>query len=217
MLVAKGITKNYGELQVLKGIDLTVSEGEVVAIMGASGAGKSTLLHVLATLDSPSGGTLHIDGTTVLSLQGNELAAFRNRAIGFVFQTYNLLPEFTTLENVCMPGYIKGEAKTEVETRGKSLLGLLGLKDRLQHKPASLSGGEQQRVAVARALINHPKIVFADEPSGSLDAHNAIALHALFFELREKLGQTFVLATHNPLLADMADRKVLIQDGRLMV
>lgn len=216
MLVAQGISKYYGNLQVLHGVDLTVAKGEVIAITGASGAGKSTLLHVLATLDRPDSGILQLDGTDLLTLQENTLAAFRNRAIGFVFQLYNLLPEFTTLENVCMPGYIRGEEKNVVEAQGKSLLGLLNLSARSHHKPAALSGGEQQRVAVARALINSPKVVFADEPSGNLDAKNAAALHALFFELRDKIGQTFVLATHDQALASMADRQLLLQDGKLV-
>ena len=194
-----------------------MSRGEILAITGASGAGKSTLLHILATLDRPCNGVLRLQDTDLLALQGKELAAFRNRAIGFVFQLYNLLPEFTALENVCMPGYISGAAKSKVEARGKALLALLKLADRSEHMPAALSGGEQQRVAVARALINDPQIVFADEPSGSLDSQNAAALHALFFELREKLGQTFVLATHDQALAAMADRKLGIRDGKLVV
>ena len=214
MLVASRITKSYGTLQVLQGIDLTVGKGEVVAITGASGAGKSTLLHVLATLDRADGGTLQLEGTDLLALQGGQLAAFRNCAIGFIFQSYNLLPEFTALENVCMPGYIKGDNKSEVERRGKALLALLNLSARSQHRPATLSGGEQQRVAIARALLNKPKVVFADEPSGNLDTCNAGALHALFFELREKLGQTFVLATHSKTLAAMADRKLVLEGGR---
>ena len=216
ILVAQGISHYYGSLQVLQGIDLCVAQGEIVAITGASGAGKSTLLHILATLDRPHSGVLRLDGMDLLALQGRALAAFRNRAIGFVFQLYNLLPEFTALENVCMPGYISGAAKSKVEARGKALLALLKLADRSQHKPAALSGGEQQRVAVARALINDPQIVFADEPSGSLDSQNAAALHALFVELREKLGQAFVLATHNQALAAMADRRLCIRDGRLI-
>jgi len=216
MLVAKGLNKYYGNLHVLQDINLTVAKGEVVAVMGASGAGKSTLLHLLATLDRPHDGTLHLDGTDLLALRGEKLAAFRNQRIGFVFQLYNLLPEFTTLENVCMPGYIRGNDKRVVEARGKSLLALLNLSARSQHKPAALSGGEQQRVAVARALVNNPKVVFADEPSGNLDSKNAIALHALFLELRDKTGQTFVLATHDHALANMADRKLCMQDGELV-
>ena len=217
MLVAQGIKKYYGDRQVLHDIDLTVAQGEVVAIMGASGAGKSTLLHVLATLDRPDSGILQLDGTDLLALQGKMLASFRNRAIGFVFQLYNLLPEFTTLENVCMPGYIRGDKRNVVEAKGKSLLALLNLSFHSKYKPTSLSGGEQQRVAVARALINDPKVVFADEPSGNLDSKNAAALHALFFELRDKMGQTFVLATHDQALADMTDRKLCIRDGKLVI
>ena len=215
MLVAQGISKQYGSLQVLQEIDLKVSQGEVVAITGASGAGKSTLLHILATLDKPDSGVLRLGDTDLLALQGKKLAAFRNRSIGFVFQLYNLLPEFTTLENVCMPGYIGGDDQQQVENRAKELLALLNLTNRSQHKPAMLSGGEQQRAAVARALINNPQVVFADEPSGNLDTNNAAVLHELFFELREKLGQTFVLATHDPGLADMADRKLILQAGKL--
>lgn len=216
MLKAQGITKYYGSLQVLQGIDLVVNKGEIFVITGASGAGKSTLLHILATLDRPNSGSLQLDGTDLLALQGNKLAAFRNKSIGFVFQFYNLLPEFTALENVCMPGYIGGKNKSWVESRGKELLKLLHLKDRSHYKPASLSGGEQQRVAVARALMNSPQLVFADEPSGSLDSQSTAALHALFEELREKIGQTFVLATHDLALANRADRKLHLQDGKLV-
>ena len=216
MLVAQGISKYYGNLKVLRSVDLTVAQGEVVAITGASGAGKSTLLHVLATLERPDSGILQLDKVDLLTLRGKPLASFRNSAIGFVFQLYNLLPEFTTLENVCMPGYIRGDERNVVEAKGKSLLALLNLSARSHHKPSVLSGGEQQRAAMARALLNSPKIVFADEPSGNLDSENAAALHALFFELRDKTGQTFVLATHNPTLADMADRQLLLRDGKLV-
>jgi lipoprotein-releasing system ATP-binding protein len=216
MLVAQGISKYYGTLKVLRSVDLTVAQGEIVAITGASGAGKSTLLHVLATLERPDSGILQLDKTDLLTLRGRTLASFRNSAIGFVFQLYNLLPEFTTLENVCMPGYIRGDERNVVEGKGKSLLASLNLSARSHHKPAVLSGGEQQRVAVARALLNSPKIVFADEPSGNLDSKNAAALHALFFELRDKIGQTFVLATHSQALADMADRQLLLRDGKLV-
>ncbi len=216
MLVAQGLNKYYGTFQVLRSVSLTISQGEVVAITGASGAGKSTLLHLLATLDKPDGGTLQLDGTDLLALRGKKLASFRNHTIGFVFQLYNLLPEFTVLENVCMPGYIRGDDKKEVEARGQSLLELLKLSTHSQHKPTSLSGGEQQRVAVARALINNPKIVFADEPSGNLDSQNAAALHALFLELRDKMQQTFVVATHDQSLANMADRQLFIRDGELL-
>ena len=216
MLTAKGIIKYYSNLQVLRGIDLKVNRGEILAITGASGAGKSTLLHILATLDRPDGGSLQLNGTDLLALQGKKLAAFRNKSIGFVFQFHNLLPEFTALENVCMPGYIGRNSKSSVESKGKELLKLLHLADRGHHKPSSLSGGEQQRVAVARALMNSPQLVFADEPSGSLDSQNATALHALFRELRKKIGQTFVLATHDLALANMADRKLHIRDGSIM-
>lgn len=215
MLVAQGINKHYGGLQVLKDFDLTVAQGEVVAITGASGAGKSTLLHILATLDKPDNGSLRLGEVDLLALKGQGLATFRNQSIGFVFQLYNLLPEFSVLENVCMPGYIRGENKKTVEKRAGELLELLGLASRSSHKPGMLSGGEQQRTAVARALINDPQIIFADEPSGNLDKDNAASLHALFFELRAQLGQTFVLATHDPVLANMADRQLVIQDGKL--
>lgn len=216
LLTASSLTKSYGKLQILNGIDLQVSQGEIVAIMGASGAGKSTLLHILATLDKPDSGTLYLGKDDLVTLRGNRLAAFRNQHIGFIFQFHSLLPEFTALENVCLPGYIGKFDERAVKERAKELLVLLGLEARIQHKPSALSGGEQQRVAVARALINSPRIVFADEPSGSLDSRNALALHELFFELRQKLGQTFVLATHNQMLADMADRKLYIQDGNLV-
>ncbi len=216
MLTAKGIIKYYSNLQVLRGIDLKVNRGEILAITGASGAGKSTLLHILATLERPDSGSLQLNGTDLLALQGRKLAAFRNKSIGFVFQFHNLLPEFTALENVCMPGYIGRNSKSSVESKGKELLKLLHLADRDHHKPANLSGGEKQRVAVARALMNSPQLVFADEPSGSLDSQNATALHALFGELREKIGQTFVLATHDLALANIADRKLHIRDGSIM-
>jgi lipoprotein-releasing system ATP-binding protein len=216
LLTASSLTKSYGKLQILKGIDLQICQGEIVAIMGASGAGKSTLLHILATLDKSDTGTLYLGENNLVALRGDELAVFRNRHIGFVFQFHNLLPEFTALENVCLPGYIGKFDERAVKERAIDLLVLLGLESRKGHKPAALSGGEQQRVAVARALINSPDIVFADEPSGSLDSNNALALHSLFFELRQKLGQTFVLATHNQLLADIADRKLYIQDGSLV-
>lgn len=215
LLVTESLTKYYGKLQILNHINLNVHAGEVVAITGASGAGKSTLLHILATLDTPDAGSLYLAGHNLLTLRGNKLAAFRNQHIGFVFQFHNLLPELTTLENVCLPGYIGKGDPSKIAQRAKELLQLLGLTDRLHHKPTALSGGEQQRVAVARALINHPSIVFADEPSGSLDTHNAAIIHELFLNLREKLGQTFVLATHDPDLANRADRKLMIQDGKV--
>ncbi len=215
LLVTENLTKHYGKLQILNNINLQVHSGEVVAITGESGAGKSTLLHILATLDTPDAGSLHLSGHNLLTLHGSNLAAFRNQHIGFVFQFHNLLPELTTLENVCLPGYIGKRATKEVVKRAKELLQLLGLTDRLHHKPAALSGGEQQRIAVARSLINTPSIVFADEPSGSLDTHNAAIIHDLFIRLREQLGQTFVLATHDLDLANKSDRKLMIQDGVL--
>lgn len=216
MLVAKGIYKYHGHFPVLRGIDLRVAPGEIVAVMGASGAGKSTLLHVLATLDRPQSGTLHLYGQDVLALDAHQLAKFRNRYIGFVFQFHNLLPEFTLLENVCMPGYIGGYDKADVEVRAHTLLVLLGIAHRAHYKPGTLSGGEQQRAAVARALINRPYIVFADEPSGSLDSKNATTLHNLFCKLRAELNQGFLIATHNPSLAGLADQKLLMQDGSLV-
>jgi lipoprotein-releasing system ATP-binding protein len=216
LLIAEKLSKRYGTLQILQDISLEVIAGEVIMLMGASGAGKSALLYLLATLDRPDSGKLSIAGVDLLTLRDRDLARFRNRHIGFVFQFHNLLPEFTSFENVCLPGYIGNfEQKSKVEARALELLTLLGLERRLYHRPNELSGGEQQRVAVARALINNPTIIFADEPSGSLDSSNAAALHALFFELRSKLGQTFVLATHNQALAEGADRTWWIHDGRL--
>lgn len=215
LLVTENLTKHYGKLQILNNINLQVHSGEVVAITGASGAGKSTLLHILATLDKPDTGSLHLSGHNLLTLRGNNLAAFKNQHIGFVFQFHNLLPELTTLENVCLPGYIGKRDTKEVIKRAKELLQLLGLTERLHHKPNTLSGGEQQRIAVARSLINNPSIIFADEPSGSLDKNNAVIIHDLFLKLREQLGQTFVLATHDLDLANKADRKLMIQDGVL--
>lgn len=199
----------------LKGIDLTIAEREVVSIVGASGAGKTTLLQILGTLDQADGGELLFDHKDLTKLSGKDLAAFRNQKIGFIFQFHQLLPEFTALENVCIPGFIAGRPSNEVKQRAAELLEMLGLKDRIEHKPSALSGGEQQRVAVARSLINNPVVVFADEPSGNLDSKNADELHSLFFKLRDELGQTFVIVTHNEELADMADRKVRITDGRV--
>jgi len=204
-------------LQVLKGIDLEVKKGEVVAIVGPSGAGKSTFLHILGTLDRPEQGEVFIEGINVFTQKDKELARFRNEKIGFIFQFHNLLAEFTALENVCMPGYINGNInEKEIQQRAKELLELLGLGGRMDHLPSQLSGGEQQRVAVARALLNRPAIVLADEPSGNLDSHNALDLHQLFFKLREETGQTFIIVTHNEELAEMADRRLVMQDG-LMV
>lgn len=215
MLEAKGIHKSFGDLKVLKGIDITVSDKEIVSIVGSSGAGKSTLLHILGTLDKPDSGMIIYDDKPVSGLKDDELATFRNRTVGFVFQFHHLLPEFTALENVCIPAYIGGVSRKEAEQKAEEILGLLNLSDRLTHKPAALSGGEQQRVAVARALINSPKIIFADEPSGNLDSAAAKELHELFFRLREQLGQTFIIVTHNLELAAMADRTIHIKDGKI--
>jgi lipoprotein-releasing system ATP-binding protein len=210
------VTKTYGALKVLKGVDLKVGRGEVVSIVGASGAGKTTLLQIIGTLDKPDGGKLAINQTDVFALGDKKLSAFRNKNIGFVFQFHHLLPEFTALENVCIPAYIGKTSKVDAEKRAKELLGFLGLSQRMEHKPAELSGGEQQRVAVARALINNPEVILADEPSGNLDSNTAKDLHNLFFTLRKEFNQTFVIVTHNDELANMADRKLVMRDG-LMV
>lgn len=218
MLKAEQITKSYGALQVLKGINLHVAPGQIVSIVGASGAGKSTLLHILGTLDTPDGGLLSINNQPLHhDMKQKELNRFRNKHIGFIFQFHNLLPEFTALENAALPGFIAGDRpEQEVRQQARELLVRLGLGHRLEHKPGQMSGGEQQRVAVARALINKPSIVFADEPSGNLDSHSADELHKLFFELREELGQTFVIVTHNQQLANMADFKYVIEDGVIL-
>lgn len=216
MLEVKGLHKKYGQLQVLKGIDLTIEKGEVVSIVGSSGAGKTTLLQIMGTLDKPDSGSVSLNGINPFTLSGNKLAAFRNHEIGFIFQFHQLLPEFTALENVLMPALIGGKRKSEVEAKGMELLEKLGLTGRAKHLPAALSGGEQQRVAVARALINNPSIIFADEPSGNLDSHNAAELHRLFFKLRDSMNQTFVIVTHNAELAKMADRTITISDGQLI-
>jgi lipoprotein-releasing system ATP-binding protein len=216
ILIARDIVKSYGNLQVLKGVDLHVGKGEIVSIVGASGAGKSTLLHVLGTLDTPDGGGVVINGKEVHRLTSADEARFRNKEIGFIFQFHNLLPEFTALENVCIPGFMARRQAAEVEARGMALLKRLGLEDRAHHKPGELSGGEQQRTAVARALINSPSIVFADEPSGNLDSKTAEELHRLFFDLRTEFSQTFVIVTHNEQLANMADRKLEIKDGVML-
>ena len=213
MLHAKGIFKSYGDLPILKGVDLEVSGGELVSIVGASGAGKSTLLHIMGALDKPDRGTVHINGIAVGSLPPKQLSAFRNEHIGFVFQFHHLLPEFTALENVCIPAFIKKVSRQEAAKRAAELLDLLGVSARAGHKPAELSGGEQQRVAVARALVNKPSIIFADEPSGNLDSENAEALHRLFVDLRDRLRQTFVVVTHNEELAGMANRIIHMKDG----
>lgn len=216
MLQAKGIQKFYGDLHVLKGVDVEIFDNEVVSIVGASGAGKSTLLHILGTLDQVDQGEVRIGDTVVSKLKGDKLADFRNSQIGFIFQFHNLLPEFTAEENIMIPGLIAGKSESALRQRAKELAELLGFSARLDHKPSEMSGGEQQRVAVARALINNPKIVFADEPSGNLDSQNAQALHKLFFKLRDEFGQTFVIVTHNQELARMADRMLTMQDGKII-
>ncbi len=213
MLKAAGVQKSYGSLKVLKGVDLQVDKGEVVAIVGASGAGKSTLLHILGTLDSPDHGQVLIDGKDLFANGTNDLAHFRNKNIGFVFQFHNLLPEFSALENIMIPGLIAGANEKALRSRAMDLLSLLGLSDRFDHKPSEMSGGEQQRTAVARALINSPSLVFADEPSGNLDSQNASELHQLFFKLKKELGHTIVIVTHNMEFASMADRKLEMKDG----
>lgn len=216
MLQARSIRKSYGQLQILKGVDITVKQGEIVTIVGASGAGKSTLLNILGTLDKPDSGQLFINDVEVSSLSNKNLSAFRNKEIGFIFQFHHLLSEFNAIENVCIPAYIGGTSRSEAEKRATELLQLLGLGDRLTHKPSQLSGGEQQRVAVARALVNKPALIFADEPSGNLDSANALELHELFIKLRNEFNQTFVIVTHNEDLAQMADRKVLMKDGLIV-
>ncbi len=213
MIQAKGIEKSFGALQVLKGIDFSAEKGEVVSIMGASGAGKSTLLQIIGTLSTPDKGSLVIDGIDVLSLGSGLLAEFRNRKIGFVFQFHHLLPEFTALENVMIPAFIAGRSKSDAEAAAKALLTDLGLAERFSHKPSELSGGEQQRVAIARALINNPSVLFADEPSGNLDSRTKEELHKLFFDLRDKYGQTIIIVTHDPELAKMCDRSLYMKDG----
>lgn len=214
MIQAKGIEKSFGTLKVLKGIDFNAEKAEVVSIMGASGAGKSTLLQILGTLSTPDVGSLVIDGIDVLRLGSRDLADFRNRKLGFVFQFHHLLPEFTALENVMIPAFIAGRPKKEAETAAKALLAELGLAERLTHKPSELSGGEQQRVAIARALVNRPSVLFADEPSGNLDTKTKEELHRLFFDLRDKYGQTIVIVTHDPDLARLCDRSLYMVDGQ---
>lgn len=219
MIQAKNIQKYYGDLHVLKGVDLDIKKGEIVSIVGASGAGKTTLLQILGTLDSISSkenSELNIQETSIPKLKEKALAKFRNEHIGFIFQFHQLLPEFSALENVCIPAYIKGTSQADAEKRAKELLDFLGLSQRYEHKPNELSGGEQQRVAVARALINNPGLIFADEPSGNLDSESAEQLHNLFFKLRDEFGQTFVIVTHNEELANMADRKLTMVDGKIV-
>lgn len=213
MIQTQGITKSFGALQVLKGIDLTIGKGEIVTIVGPSGAGKTTLLQIIGTLDQPDSGSLTINGTDVSRLNEKALSAFRNKNIGFVFQFHQLLPEFTALENVMIPALIGGTKRNDALAKAKKILDDLRLSDRMEHKPAELSGGEKQRVAVARALINDPAVILADEPSGSLDSQNKEELHALFFDLRERLGQTFVIVTHDETLAQKSDRVIHIRDG----
>lgn len=216
MIKTSGITKSYGELKVLKGIDIEVNSSEVVSIVGASGAGKTTLLQIIGTLDRPDSGTIYFNGSDISRLKGRSLAAFRNTNIGFVFQFHQLLPEFTALENVCIPSYIAGKSKAEAESKAAELLGFLNLSERLDHKPSELSGGEQQRVAVARALVNNPSLILADEPSGNLDTENKNELHKLFFRLRDTFGQTIVIVTHDRQLASMSDRVLQIRDGLII-
>jgi lipoprotein-releasing system ATP-binding protein len=217
MIVGKNIHKKFGDLEILKGVDLEIKKGEIVSIVGSSGAGKTTLLTILGTLDRATEGEVIINNESVFKLNEKKLAAFRNQNIGFVFQFHQLLPEFTAIENVCIPAMIAKKSKKESEKRAEELLELFNLKDRINHKPSELSGGEQQRVAVARALINNPKVIFADEPSGNLDSVNAKELHNLFFKLRDDFDQTFVIVTHNSELAQMADRTLVMRDGRIVV
>lgn len=216
MLTGKNIYKRYGTVEVLRGVDIDIQKGEIVSIVGSSGAGKSTLLHILGTLDKADRGVVQLNGLEITSLQGKKLADFRNKNIGFVFQFHHLLPEFTALENVCIPGWLAGKKKKSVEDRAMELLGLLKLSERIENKPNQMSGGEQQRVAVARALINDPSVVFADEPTGNLDSANAKELHQLFFDLRKKFNQTFLIVTHNEELAQLSDRVLHMKDGKIV-
>lgn len=217
MIIGKNIRKKFGDLEILKGVDLEINKGEIVSIVGSSGAGKTTLLTILGTLDRASEGEVIINNESVFKLNEKKLAAFRNQNIGFVFQFHQLLPEFTAVENVCIPAMIAKKSKKDSEKRAQELLELFNLKDRIHHKPSELSGGEQQRVAVARALINDPKVIFADEPSGNLDSVNAKELHKLFFKLRDEFNQTFVIVTHNSELAEMADRTLIMRDGKIVL
>lgn len=216
MIEIKGVTKNFGSLQVLKGIDLRIEKGEIVSIVGPSGAGKTTLLQILGTLDKPDSGSVVVDGIETSTLSTNKLSEFRNMHLGFVFQFHQLLPEFTAIENIMIPAYIAGMKPKETRSRAEELLAFMGLSDRATHKPNELSGGEKQRVAVARALMNNPAVILADEPSGSLDSNNKEELHKLFFELRDKFGQTFVIVTHDETLATLTDRTIHLKDGRIV-
>lgn len=216
MIEIKGVTKNFGSLQVLKGIDLRIEKGEIVSIVGPSGAGKTTLLQILGTLDKPDSGSVVVDGIETSTLSTNKLSEFRNTHLGFVFQFHQLLPEFTAIENIMIPAYIAGMKPKEARNRAEELLEFMGLSDRATHKPNELSGGEKQRVAVARALMNNPAVILADEPSGSLDSKNKEELHKLFFELRDKFGQTFVIVTHDETLATLTDRTIHLKDGRIV-
>ena len=216
MITGKNIHKRYGTVEVLKGVDVEINKGEVVSIVGPSGSGKSTLLHILGTLDKADNGAVSMNNTAINSLSGKKLAAFRNKHIGFVFQFHHLLPEFTALENVCIPGWLAGRKKGEVKAEAERLLGMLGLSQRMENKPNQLSGGEQQRVAVARSLINKPDIIFADEPTGNLDSANAKELHQLFFDLRKQFNQTFLIVTHNEELAQLSDRVLHMKDGKIV-
>ncbi len=216
MIHLEGITKSFGSLQVLKGIDLEIAKGEIVSIVGPSGAGKTTLLQIMGTLDSPDTGTINVDGTNVSKMKEKELSAFRNKHIGFVFQFHQLLPEFTALENVMIPAFIAGVSTKEASVHAMEILDFMGLTERASHKPNELSGGEKQRVAVARALINQPAVILADEPSGSLDTHNKEELHQLFFDLRNRFGQTFVIVTHDETLAKITDRTIHMVDGKII-
>ncbi len=215
MIKAENIHKSYDKLEVLKGINLEINQGEILSITGASGAGKTTLLHILGSLDNPTSGDVFIDNTNISKLDEKDLAAYRNKNIGFVFQFHHLLPEFTAIENICIPAFIAKKSKEEAELEAMKLLEYLGLTDRKNHKPSELSGGEQQRIAIARAMINKPKVIFADEPSGNLDQKRSRELHELFFKLREEFGQTYVIVTHNKELAESADRQIVIVDGAI--
>jgi lipoprotein-releasing system ATP-binding protein len=216
MLKARGIQKSYGDLTILKGIDLEIGSGEVVSIVGSSGAGKTTLLQILGTLDTPDAGTLEINDVKPFQLSSRQLSNFRNTEVGFIFQFHQLLPEFTAIENIALPALIKGESLKQAKSKGMDLLAVMGLENRAEHKPNELSGGEQQRIAVARSLINRPSVVFADEPTGNLDSKNSKELHQLFFDLRDQFGQTFVIVTHNNELAAMTDRKLVMSDGLIV-